>query len=413
MIVKAQIPAYSGDFRRLAMVGYGSIAVAFGGFGLWASLAPLDSAAIASAQVAIATNRKPIQHLEGGILSEVLIKESQRVEAGQVLFRLQPIQAQSSADLLRKQLDGAFAKEARLLAERDQKASIEWPAELVARREIAAVASSMADQEKEFLERRRSLESQIAIHKTRIEQTSRDIAGKKAHENSLSQQSASLLREIGAVSGLADKGFFPRNKLAALQRDQWRLEGDLGVVRGDIARAGETIEESRQQIALVRQQRVEEAAQQLGEAKGRKSELREKLSIASDVLSRIDVRSPRAGIVQGIKVHTVGEIVRPGDTIAEVVTPEEGLIMTAQVTPQDIDMVAALQGRDPLPRLRLAAAVCHDGPRRNHCVRPDDRRQHQAELLSGPCRDRWRHTAGRADRQAGAGHARQHPDLDG
>lgn len=341
MSALAKRPTYSVDCSKLAYAGYGAIALVFGGFGLWASLAPLDSAAVASAQVAVATNRKPIQHLEGGILREVMVKEAQRVEAGQVLFRLQPVQAQSNADLLRKQLDGAMAREARLLAERDQKDRIEWPAELMERRSLDSVASSMADQDKEFQERRRSLDSQVAIHVTRIEQTRRDIVGKKAQENSLAQQAASLAKEIGAVSGLADKGFFPRNKLAALQREHWRLEGDLGLVRGEIERASETQKESQQQIDVLRQQRVQEAAQQLGEAKGRKSELREKLSVASDVLSRIDVRSPRAGIVQGIKVHTVGEVVRPGDTIAEVVTPDEGLIMTAQVSPADIDTVFA------------------------------------------------------------------------
>ena len=333
--------AYSTDFRNLLWIGYGSIGLTFGVFGAWAAMAPLDSASVSSAQVAVVSSRKPIQHLEGGMVREVLVKETQRVEEGQVLFRLQPVQAQANADLLRKQSDAAIAQEARLTAERDMKSVIAWPAELIKRQDEPGVAQVMADQSKQFAERRNSLESQISIHASRIEQTTRDIVGKRSHESSLVQQLESLKKEVGVLSALSDKGYFPRNKLGAQQRDLWRIEGDLGVVRGDIARANETLVETRQQSSLVRQQRVEEAAQQLAEVKVRMSDLREKLSIASDVLARIEVRAPRAGTVQSIKFHTVGEIVRPGDTLAELVTPEDGLIMTAQVATSDIDSVFA------------------------------------------------------------------------
>ena len=341
MTTDACIRSSSADFRGLALFGYGSIALTFGAFGVWAAYAPLDSAAIASAQVAIVSNKKPVQHLEGGIMREVLVKEAQRVEANQVLFRLQPVQAQANATTLRKQLEGTIAHEARLVAERDQLTRIEWPADFYARRENPDVASSMASQEKQFLERKRSLEGQISMTSSRIEQTSRDIAGKKSHESSLAQQHASLQKEVTAMSVVADKGFFPRNKLNALQRNLWQIEGDLGSLRGDIARAREVIEESRTQIGLTRQKQVEEAATQLGDVRGKLSDLREKLSVASDVLSRIEVRAARAGIVQGIKINTVGEVVKPGETLAELVTPEEGLILTAQVQPADIESVSA------------------------------------------------------------------------
>ena len=334
-------PVYSSEFRGLALLGYGSIALTFGAFGLWAAMARLDSAAIANATVAVVSARKPIQHLEGGILREVLVVEAQRVEADQVLFRMQPVQAQATADLLHQQLIGSLAQEARVLAEREEATTIDWPAELKSRGSDPDVSGSMASQLKQFIERRRSLEAQTSIYKSRIEQTLRDIAGKKSHESALSQQLASQLKEVVAISAIVEKGFYPRNKFNALQREQWRLEGDLGVARSEIARAMETIEESRNQIKLEHQKRVEEASLQLGEVRGKLSDAREKLSIASDVLARIEVRAPKAGIVQSIKVHTVGEIVKPGDTLAELVTLEEGLIMTAQVQPSDIDTVSA------------------------------------------------------------------------
>ena len=331
----------SSDFRSLLWLGYGAIALSFGAFGGWAALAPLDSAAIASAQVAVASDRKPIQHLEGGMLREVLVEETQRVEAGQILFRLQPIQAQASADTVRKALNGALAQEARLLAERDHKTQITWPDDLAARRTQTDIAAILSDQDKQFAERRRSIEGQIGIHVSRIEQTLRDIGGKRSRERSLTQQIDSLQIDVGKFKTLADKGYFALSKLSAMQRDLWRLEGDRDGLRGDIARSEETIAESRQQIKIVQQTRVEEAAQQLGDVRGKLSELRDKTSVTTDVLARLEVRAPRAGIVQSIKVHTVGEIIKPGDTLAELVTPDEGLIMTAQVQPADIDTVTA------------------------------------------------------------------------
>ena len=330
-----------GDFRALLWFGYGSVALTFGVFGTWAAYAPLDSAAVASAQVAVSTNKKPVQHLEGGILQEVLVTEAQRVEAGQVLFRLQPIQAQATAETLRGQFNGALAQEARLLAERDQADAISWPEELNAKMAQPDVAALLANQGRQFQERRRSLEAQIGIQTSRIAQVTRDVAGKSSNEKTLQQQYESLKADYAKLSGLADKGYFPRSKLSAMQRDLWRLEGDLGVVRSDIAKAAETIAESRQQITVLKQQRIDEAAQQLADVRSKLAELREKTSVAKDVVARLDVRAARAGIVQNIKVHTVGEIVRPGDTLAELVTPEEGLILTAQVTPSDIDSVNA------------------------------------------------------------------------
>jgi HlyD family secretion protein len=330
-----------GDCRSLMRVGYGAILLTFGAFGGWAAIAPLDSAAIANAQVAVSSDRKPIQHLEGGMLREVLIDETQRVVAGQILFRLQPIQAQANADAARKATIGALAQEARLLAERDQKSSINWPIELSLRRTDPEMAGIIADQEKQFAERRRSIESQVAIQTSRIEQTNRDIGGKLSRERSLAQQIDSLRVDVSKFADLADRGYFARSKVTSMQRDLYRLEGDRDGLKGDISRAEETIAESRQQIKVIQQQRVEEAAQQLGDVRSKLSELREKSTVTADALARMEVRAPRAGIIQSIKVHSVGEVIKPGDTLAELVTPEEGLIMTAQVQPSDIDSVQA------------------------------------------------------------------------
>lgn len=336
-------PARLTDYRTFSRMGYAAIALAFGGFGVWASTAPLDSAAVAPSQVAVTSDKKPIQHLEGGIMREVLVTESQKVKQGQVLFRLQPVQAQSNADLLRKQLDAAMAQEARLLAERSQQLNIAFAPELEARRGVPETAAAMLDQERQFAERRRTVEQQVNIHLRRIDQTKNDIQGKMEREASLQAQSTSLREDIERIRPIAAKGFFPKNRLSERERELMRINGELGGARGDIARSKQIIAEAQVQIELIRQQQVTEVSQQLGEVRVRLSDMREKLQVAADVLSRVEVRAPQDGIVQGIKVHVVGAVVRPGEPLAEIVTLDDGLIMTAKVQPSDIDSVQAGQ----------------------------------------------------------------------
>jgi HlyD family secretion protein len=337
-----QEPAGSGH-RKFARIGYTAIAVVFGGFGVWATLAPLDSAAIAPGRVAVETNRKPVQHLEGGIVREILVEEAQKVEAGQVLVRLQPVQAQANSDGFKKQLDAALAQEARLLAEQRSEAAVSLPPELIARLSIPETALAVADQQRTFSERRRSLENQVEILKARIEQTERDISGRSHRANALQSQLDSFNIEIGKVSGLADKGFFPRNKLLGLERERSRITGELGLTRDEMARMRETIEEARLQIRAINQNRKEEVAQQLAEVRTKLSDLKEKTTIAEDVLKRIEVRAPRAGIVQALKVHAIGEVVKPGETIAEVIPVEDKLVLEARVSPLDIQSVTGGQ----------------------------------------------------------------------
>lgn len=331
------------DYRGVARTGYVAILLAFGCFGTWAATAPLDSAAVASGSVAVTSDRKPIAHLEGGIIREILVVENQRVKRDQILFRLQPVQAQANAETLRKQLNGALAQEARLLAERDLKTRIEFPQQLLDVRHLPDVASTIFDQEKQFAERKRTLEGQVDIFKRRIDQNKSEIAGKKQRLSAIEAQLANMRQEIGAVTGLAAKGFYPRNKLLALQREMYRMEGDQGQFVSDIRRSEEQIAENQVSIRNTLQAQVQEAAQQLGDVRGRLTDIREKLQVAMDVLSRVEVRAPQDGVVQGLKAHAVGHVVRPGEPLAEMVTVDDGLIMTARVQPTDIDMVVAGQ----------------------------------------------------------------------
>lgn len=331
------------DHRGFARFGYIAIALVFGGLGLWAAFAPLDSAAHATAKVAVESDRKPVQHLEGGIVREILVKETQRVAEGDVLFRLQPTQAQASSDTIAKQVDVAMAQEARLLAESSNEKAIRFPEALLARRTIAETAMAIADQEKQFTERRRSLDNQTGIFRVRIEQTTKDIAGRRARIDSSRAMHQNLVDELANLEPLKAKGLTTNTRILPLQREKLRLEGDIGQIVAELAKLEEAIEESAIQIRLAEQKFREEAQAQIAEVRAKLSELREKLGVARDVLARIEVRSPRDGIVQGIKIQSIGAVVKPGETIAEVIPVGDELVLSAQVNPIDIDSVHAGQ----------------------------------------------------------------------
>lgn len=333
----------SGDHRRFAFLGYGAVALVFGGFGLWASLAPLDSAAIAPARVAVEGERKPVQHLEGGIVREILVRDAQHVEEGEVLFRLDPTSARANADLIGKQYDAALALEARLIAERNGDQTIPFPEVLTSRAERPEVATVMAEQQRLLGERLRSMANQVGILETRIEQTGNDLEGKTRRLAALQIQLKSFTAEMDAVQPLVDRGLFARNKFRALERERSRIDGEIGGLEGDMARQHQVIAESRLQIRQTRQRGQEELTQTLTEARAKLSDLRERRAVAQDVLGRVDVRAPRSGVVLNVKVPSLGAVVSPGSTLAEVVPPMQNLVLSARVSPLNIQSVAAGQ----------------------------------------------------------------------
>jgi HlyD family secretion protein len=330
----------SADYRKPAIIGFSVVMAAFGGLGGFAALAPLDSAAIAQGQIEVDSHRKSIQHLEGGIVKEILVREAEVVKAGQVLFRLEPVQAKANAEMLRNQFDAALAQEARLLAELDGASRVTFPHELKTRGTSADV---MANEERQFLERRRSLESQMRILETRIEQTAQEIKGRTRQENAMTGQIGSIETELTAVEPLAQQGLYPLNRLLALKRDKLRLEGELGQTRADIERMSHQQDEARLQIEQLQQKFHADAAHDLADARGRLSDVREKLSIAGDVLTRVDIRAPLAGVVQNLRVAGIGAVVKGGDTIADLVPTGDNLVIAAQVSPLDVDSVMSGQ----------------------------------------------------------------------
>lgn len=331
------------DYRSFARLGYGATATVAIAFGAFAYFAPLGSATIAVGKVTAESNTKPLQHLEGGIIREILVKESQTVRAGDILFRLEPTKAQSNSEMVRKQIDLAMAEEARLLAERDGVSELDVPAELGGRKQAAAAVS---DQRRQFMERRQSVENQKRILRARIEQANSERAGYASQEAAIESQINSITAELESVTELYNKGLYTKSRLMALQRQRAGLDGDLGAIRGAMTKATDIVAGAETEIAQVEQAFREKAAAGLSDVRGQLADLNERLSVADDIMTRIDIRAPQDGIVQGIKVRSAGAIVRPGDTIADLVPSGDKLVISAKVSPLDIDGVVRGQSAE-------------------------------------------------------------------
>ena len=327
------------SWRATAITGYVIIFAIFGFLGAWAAVAEIDKAVVATGFVSVESRSKSVQHFEGGIISQILVKEGVHVEKDQILFRLQPVQAQANTELLAKQLDAALAREARLVAERDGLKEIAWPTEFGGRAQDRELAGTLADQKHEFQERRSSLAGQTDVIRTRIQELKKEIDGIAIEKDSTEKQAKYINDELVGLHQEAAKRLVPMTRVYAMERERTRLEGIIGRSIADTAKANESIAEMNVQIQQLRQKFQEDVATALIEVRQKIGDLRERIRVARDVLKRIEVRAPRAGSVQNLKVFTVGQVIRSGESLLEVVPDDEPLVVEAHFQTQDIDSI--------------------------------------------------------------------------
>jgi HlyD family secretion protein len=327
-------------WRGVAVAGYVLIFVTFGVVGGWAAVTKIDRAVAAPGVVAIETNRKTVQHFEGGIVREILVKEGDAVDQGTVLFRLENVQAKANYQEMESELYTLLATEARLIAERDQKAAITWPDQLVTPDSDEAFDSHItADQVAEFDKRRSSLQGQVEVVKSRIEQLGDEIRGTQLQNDSAQGQIEYINKELVGLRELYQKALVPATRLYAMERERERLNGVIGEAIQNVAKSNGTIEEYKIQIEQLREKFQEDVAKSLVDVREKLAEVRQKLAVAKDVLHRIEVVAPVAGTVQNLKVFTIGQVIRQGEPLLDIVPKNERLIIEVQFSPSDIDGV--------------------------------------------------------------------------
>ena len=333
------------------IVGLVIIALFFGGFGSWAALAPLESAAMAPGVVSVFSNRKTVQHLEGGIIEEILVREGDVVRSGQLLVRLDDTQTRATLERMRGRYAAVAALEARLLAERDGRETVEFAAELSAARADPNIAEVLDGQINIFKSRRTSLAGQIAILKQRIAQSGEEIAGLQGQIAAEDVQIELIAEDTEMVRQLLDKGYARRPRLLELQRRAAEIAGARSQNVALIARAGQNIGEADLRISDLQATRLDEVMQLLHEAQNELNQLDEQVRAAEDMLRRTEIRAQRDGTIVDLQVHTAGGVIVPGARLLDIVPSDDRLVIEARIEPDDIDVVEA-----GLPaRVRLTA----------------------------------------------------------
>lgn len=319
-------------------VGISIFVLVFVVFGLWASLAPIDGAAVAAGRVTVKSYKKTVQHLEGGIVSEILARSGDLVSEGQPLLIMDDTQAMAQLEVANAQFVSLLAIESRLKAERDNLDQITFPDilfsdELNAQPEIAA-------QIQIFNARKSSLEGQVEVLEQQIEQLRTRDVGLRAVRESKLEEAAFYEEEIEDVRELLEQGFSDKLRLRELERNASRLRGDAAQLTANIASTEVEIGEARLQIIQLGREFLNDVVAALGDTQTNLKDVRERTVALQDIVSRTVVRAPVAGIVNGMQVHTVGGVISPGTPVAEIVPQTDELIIEAQVLPIDIDRVA-------------------------------------------------------------------------
>lgn len=324
--------------RRSRFIGFLIVFVTFGIFGTWATFAPLESAALAPGVVTVQSYRKTVQHLEGGIVKELLARDGDMVAAGDPLIILDDTQLRAEYGMTRSQLVAAQAMEARLAAERDGLETIDFSRMLEADSERAREARQSETQI--FNARRGSRLGEISVLQKRIGQLNEQISGLQSMISTKRSLEKSYSGEIGELTELLSEGYVDKQRLLEQERKLGMLRAEIADHQSDITRTKLQISETELQIVQLNKDFSSEVVGQLAEVQTRVFDLQERISALQDRINRIVIRAPEDGMILGMKIHTVGGVVSPGTPLLDIVPSISDLIVEAQVSPIDIDRVS-------------------------------------------------------------------------
>jgi HlyD family type I secretion membrane fusion protein len=325
--------------NRLIKLGAVVLALGFGGLGTWAAWAPLKSATLAQGVVKVASERKTLQHLEGGIVKDILVKEGQIVEAGQVLLRLDDINARARHALLQSTHDALSAELTRLEAERDELASLTFGDSLLSRRDDPRVARLLEGEMQLFISRRAAMQGQISVLRQRKLQNEERITGRETQIAATQIKLDYVNEEIKGAEELMEVGMYTKPKYFALKRAEADLSGDTGRLRAEIAETRALNGETDLRIMDMRNQMRREANDKLQEGRAKLDDTRERLDAAADALERTEIVARQPGTVIGLQIHTIGGVIKPGAAILDIVPSDDRMVVEARVRPEEIDQV--------------------------------------------------------------------------
>lgn len=327
------------DDTPIRNIGYFLVIVMFGFFGAWSLLAPLGSAALAPGSVTVEGYRKTVQHLEGGIVKSIHVRDGDNISKGQILLELEDTSSRAQLETLRGQLFSALAKEARLIAERDNKNNVSYPELLTQAPEDKRAAENIRVQNQSFTIRNRSRYGEIGILKEQRSQLLAKIEGIKAQKDSRNNLANSFTKELTDFRAMLKEGYVEKQTVTELERRLAQAQGDEGDFTANIATAQTQISEIALKILQIDKDFQREVIDELSKTQNELSELREKTQWLTDTVTRTIIKAPEAGMILGLTVHTIGAVIPPGGHLLDIVPQKESLIVEAQVSPNDIDRV--------------------------------------------------------------------------
>jgi epimerase transport system membrane fusion protein len=328
------------DDRPIRNLGYLIVILVFVFLGGWSFLAPLGSAALAPGSVTVEMYRKTVQHLEGGIVKAIHVRDGDTISKGQVLIELEDTSSRAQLETLRGQLYSALAREARLIAERDGKSTVTYPGDLInAGSTDPRAQEDIRVQNQSFSVRKRSRAGEIGILKEQRQQLQAKIEGIKAQRTSRSNLSDSLNKELLDFRAMLKEGYVEKQKVSELERRLAQSEGDRGDFIANISSAQTQISEIELKILQIDKDFQREVIEELSKVQSDLSELHEKTQWLDDTVTRTVITAPESGMVLGLTVHTLGAVIPPGGRLLDIVPQQEKLIIEAQISPNDIDKV--------------------------------------------------------------------------
>jgi protease secretion system membrane fusion protein len=329
----------SADTRGIARKGLWVLGLGFGGFLLWASLAPLDEGVPSMGTVAIDTKRKAVQHLSGGIVKEVLVREGDEVKADQVLMRLDSAVSRANFESVRQRYVGLSATQSRLQAEQQGLSKITFQPEVLEAMSDPEILAQVNNQRQLFDSRRQALKAELQSMQESLKGLK---AQREASQDVLVERQKQLLivkDELANIRELVKDGYAPRNRQMELERMQADVQASIAELLGAVSRANSSMAELNQRMLARQSEYRKEVETQLADVAREVQADAEKYVAQKQDLQRIEIRSPAAGHVMGLAVQTVGAVVQPGQKLMDVVPEEQDLLLEAHIAPHLIDKI--------------------------------------------------------------------------
>ncbi len=330
----------SSAIRKYATSGYVLIAIGLGGFLSWAALTDISAAVFAPGNVAVSSNRKVVQHLEGGIVETVKVRDGTSVAKGDVLVALDATRAKAELQTLRDQYTRSVILESRLTAEKLGNDTILYPLADIEGADTQEVGSLMEFQTQLFQARRETLKGEMAVLDSRVSSNKDRAAALERKRDSLRSEIRSYEEQLAGTAGLTDKGAASKNSVRELERRIMSLQTAIGETESDIAVAESAAAEADLQKVTQTNTFREAAIDELSKTKEIIAGLRERIAVATDILARTEIRAPQSGVIQGLQLHAKGAVVSAGEPILELVPTDDDLVIEAMVSAVSIDQVA-------------------------------------------------------------------------